>query len=117
MKKLNIDIDYKRPAPKNGGEHQLSNSELSYEYVLMAGSRKYPQGAPDVVRRAYARLQNKMEAAIAAKQPIVELEDGEFDVLKKCFDNVELDIALSKYIDLFEDEIDRVARAKPDAGV
>jgi len=101
---MNIDLDYKR-TPK--AVEQISNSELTVDYINFAANSAHQGGLEGQQRRIFGRIQRKLDAAVEAKQTEVELELAELDFIVKCFEMAKFPANLSQYVMVLQDEIDR----------
>lgn len=88
-----------------GGEPELSNSELTLNYVGFAVSQTYKDGLDGQLRRIWGRIQRKFDEAIEAKTDVIELEEAEKDFILKSFKDVKFPSGLAKFIVILEEEI------------
>ena len=105
MKTLNIDIDYRQK--KSGKEGELSNAELTVDYITFAVNKKYKDGLNGQIRRMYGRIQEKLDKGVESPKKGIELEDGEWDFIKEAVKDATFPSGLSKYISKLEDELEK----------
>lgn len=106
---MKIDLDYgiKRDPSKAAEEKQLSNSELTFDYISYAVAQKYKEGISGSLRRIWGRIQRKFDEAYVSGSPEITLESSEIDFLKKLFtDEIKFPQHLSKFITTLETEIE-----------
>lgn len=104
---LKINLDYKRSAT---AEPNVSNSELTSNYIEAAVAGTHPQGLEGQMRRTFARIQRKLDEAIEAKKDEIELEKAEQDLLRKSFNECKVPAGFAKYFTVLEDEIERATK-------
>lgn len=109
MKKVTLDINYKRPKPEGDEvKDYKSNIDLSIDYIYFAVATKYKDGLDNQWRRTWARLQRKLDEASENKAKTLELEDAELDFIKVAFRDAKFNPLISKYVVLFEDELESI---------
>lgn len=101
---FNLNQDYKRP---EGISKELSNSEVTVNYIEFAVNQIYNTGLQGSQRRIFARIQRKMDEAIDKKEEVIDLEQAEFDFIYDIFKNDKLvyGSSLAKYVVVLEDYI------------
>ena len=115
MKILNLSVEYKRPEPKTEAERKqfLPDAELSVDYINYACNKKYAEGLEGQLRRQFGRIQRKLDSAIDTKVNTVELEESEYDFIKKLFaDDVKFPVYSIKYVNMLEDTIEEMSKVK-----
>lgn len=105
---MKLSLDYNRPK----SEGQVSDAELSVDYISYAVSQKYPQGLEGQLRRVWGRIQRKFDKAIEYKADEIELEEAEKDFIIKAFNECKYPANTAKYVDTLEIEIDTLKTAK-----
>lgn len=106
---LKINLDYKQ-LPPVAGEIQKSNVELTDLYILHAVNATHPQGLEGQMRRAFARIQRKLDDAIESGTNGIELEKAEQDLLRKSFSECKVPAGIAKYFVILEDEVERATK-------
>lgn len=101
---MNINLDYKVKV-SDPSQPQTSNQELTFDYINYAVNQKHKDGLDGALRRIWGRIQRKFDTAVDGKAESIELEQGEKDFIKKCFDSAKYPPMLAKYVDILEDEI------------
>ena len=86
---------------------EYTPQELTYDYVSYAVNKKYPE-MEGQIRRIWGRIQNKFDKAIEANDEEIELDETQSDFVKKCFREAKFNPSLAKYINVLEDEIDKL---------
>lgn len=109
MKILHLDLPYKLPA-----DSKEDINELTATYVQSAINLKYPQGLEGQVRRLWGRVQRKIDSALEEKKNEVELEDSEFDFIKKAVldETIKFPAHIAKYINVLEEELEKLAKTE-----
>lgn len=103
MRKINLNIDYKR----NKAEvDKMSNLELSEDYISYAVRRVYKEGLDVQFRRLWARLQRKLDETLDKKTGWIVLEEGEYEFIKRAIKEAPFVSDLSKYVVVLEDALD-----------
>lgn len=114
MKKVTIDLDYKRTPPTqeqlDRGDKVLSSPELTYDYVSYAINNTYKDGLEGSLRRVWGRVQRKFDAAIDQKTGFVELEEAEWDLVNKAFASVKFHPGIAKFVMVLEEELERALK-------
>lgn len=106
--KLNINLDYKTPA--SNGQAQLSNRELTANYIDAAVGSSHSQGLEGQMRRIFGRVQRKIDEAIESGKDEIELEKAEQDFLRKSFSECKIPAQLVKYFVVLEEEVERATK-------
>lgn len=104
MKKLNLNIDYKRTKEDVA---QISNIELTISYLHFAVNSFYKEMQGQMLR-TWGRLQRKLDDASEKKSKSIDIEDAEYDLVNKASNEAKFPANLSKFIvvlqeNLFED--------------
>lgn len=107
---LKINLDYHIPTSKDGTP-QLSNRELTADYIEAAVSSTHPQGLEGQMRRTYGWVQRKLDDAINAGKDEIELEKAEQDLLRKSFSECKIPSRFAKYFVILEEEIERATKS------
>ena len=102
---MQINLDYKRPEPKKG-EEQITNSELTVDYINYSVRTFYKDGLDSQWRRIWGRIQRKLDEALDTKVGEVNFEQAELDFLKKAVKEVKVPSELAKYFVVLEDELE-----------
>lgn len=107
MDTLKLNLQYGRTPEQIA---KASNQELTQTYIETAMLRMFPQGLERIERRIYARLQEKIEAAVAKADDGILIEKAELDLLKKAIlaKGLKLDATVSRRFVKLEDEIERL---------
>ena len=103
MKKLNLFLDYKLPV-----DSKNDVKDLTISYIEGALNTSNQQGVGESERRTIARIQRKLDVATDT----VELEESEFDVIKRAFKGAKFAASISKYVVILEDELERLSNEK-----
>lgn len=111
MTKLQLEIDYGRPKEM---VEQTNNLALTQNYIEFAVNQKFPQLKGQLLR-VYSRIQRKLEAAVEAKQPDLELEAAEVDFIKDAFKDVAFSSGLAKFAVRLIDVIDNLGKEEKPA--
>lgn len=101
--KFNLNLDYKR---KDEAKEKMSDAEITADYLEFAVRNVYEKGLEGQKRRIFGRLQRKMDAAIESKEYVIDIEQAEFDLIKKAFNEATFDGALSKYVNVLDDYLE-----------
>lgn len=106
---LKIDIDYKVKSFKDSKQEEktVAYSDMSYNYVTYAVSKKYQDGLEGQLRRMWGRIQRKFEEAIDTKKGEVNLETNELEFIQKAFNECKFPADVSHYVTLFEEELNK----------
>lgn len=99
-----VNLDYHQGRAVD--DNQPSNQALTFNYVNYAVEAKHKDGLRPRDRRLYARLQDKLDAAIQDRSQTIEIEKAEVDFLKDCFKDCRFPPQLSRFVVLLEEEID-----------
>jgi hypothetical protein len=102
---MNLNIDYKR---KVEDEKQIDNIALSVNYIEYAINNAFPQGLEGQKRRVIGRIQRKLEDAQNSQNGEINFEAAEVDELKEIFKVAKFPPALSKYVVLLEEEVNKL---------
>ena len=111
MKKLNLDIDYKLNTENAEGKaytaEELSqgNAELTNNYIETAVILSNKDGLDSQFRRLWVKIQSKTQTALNTKDYVIDLEDGEFDFIKRSLENAKFSPTIAKYVVALEDAI------------
>lgn len=103
MKIINLNLDYKR---EEEAIKHISNSQLSENYINYAVSSSHKDGLEGQMRRMYGRIQRKIDDVVE-KDGKLELEESEYDFIKKSFEQAKFEAPLSKFVNILEDEIEK----------
>lgn len=95
-----LSLDYKRTAK---AEEEVSNAELTVDYINYAVKTKHKEGLNGSMRRMWGRIQRKFDAAIENEEKSVDLEDSELDFVFEAFKDTKYDTSIAKYVDVLED--------------
>jgi hypothetical protein len=102
---MKINIDYKRD--KNS-QDKATNQELTADYINFAVRSFYKEGLDSQWRRTFARIQRKLDEAIDTKADEVDFEQAELDFIQRAVKEAKYPPELSKYVVIFEDELDKI---------
>ena len=102
MRKFSLNLKY---AVKNNTAEQ--NKSMTLDYITYAVNKKYEKGLEGQLRRMWGRIQRRFDDAIENKIDEIELEDTEFDFVKKAFSECEYPSVISKYINILEDNFEQ----------
>lgn len=111
MKKFNLNIDYKLDTKNAEGKEYTAeemaqgNAELTNNYIETAVLLANKDGLDSQFRRLWVKIQSKISMALNTKDYEVELEDGEFNFIKRAFDNAKFNPTIAKYVVALEDSI------------
>ena len=105
MRTLKTDINYGTKSVE--GQKQLSNIELTANYIQFAVDSKYKDGLNGQIRRMYGRIQRKLDEAIEKETKKIELEDGEFEFLQDAVRDSKFPTGLAKFVAVLEDELNK----------
>ncbi len=81
MKKLNLDIDYQRPQKL---VDEQSNIMVTSNYIQVTINNHFGNLEGQKLR-IYGRLQRKLDVALDTKEPVIDLEEAEVDLIKEAF--------------------------------
>lgn len=102
---MNIDIDYGRKL--EGKEGEITNAELTVDYINFSVKSFYKEGLESQWRRTFARIQRKLDEALDKKAYEVNFEQGEIDFIKRAMKEAKFPAELSKYVIILEDILER----------
>lgn len=104
MNKIKLEIDYKR---KPEDVEKASNISLTIDYINFYVNGAHKAGLKGQMSRMWGRIQRKLDDAEVAQSPMIELEETEFEFIKKAVesDDILYPTNLSKYFSVFEDEV------------
>jgi len=107
MIKLKLNLDYKLNPPDGKKVTDKDNAEVSKGYIEYAVSAFHREGLDSQFRRVYAKIQQKIDSAIEDEKYEIDLDQGEFNLIKLAFDSdkVKFQASLAKYVLVLEDEI------------
>lgn len=106
---MKVNLDYKRTGIYAEETKDISNQEMTANYINYVVGKKYPEGLKSgSLRRSYARLQRALDDAVENNQDEIELEQSQKDLLKECFKDSACPAGESKYFVVLEDEIDKL---------
>lgn len=100
---MKLNLEYKLPKGTD-----LSNEQLTVNYIETAISSANPQGLELQNRKIFSRIQRKLDEALESKKE-VEFEKAELDLLVDSFRVAKFPPAASKYVVLLEQEIEKEA--------
>lgn len=106
MKSLKLKLEYGLPTANT--EKAIT---LTCDYLISAVNMKHKDGLEGQLRRVFGRIQRKCDEAIEKDYDALELEDSEFDLIEECFEEAKFPPILAKYINVLEEEIERVSKA------
>lgn len=106
---MKINLDYKI-SKEDSKTNNLSPQELTEHYIGLAVNHKYKDGIEGSLRRMWGRIQRKLDEGIEKKLDEITLEEGEVDFISKAFDGAKFPPFLSKYVQILEDEIDKLIK-------
>lgn len=107
--KFRVNLDYNRPAKKEGDDTYLTPIALTSNYIDFAVSQQYPDGLQGQQRRIYGRIQRKMDDAIDNSLDEVELESAEVDFIREAFKAAKFNSFLAKFVTVLEDELAKLS--------
>lgn len=97
---MKINLDYKQ---KEGSE--MSNQELTFDYITFAVNQKHKDGLSGSERRMFGRIQRKFDEAVEKLTNTVDLEMSEMDFIRDAFRDAKFPPQLAKYVTVLEDEL------------
>jgi hypothetical protein len=106
MTTLKIDLDYGR---KPEAIAEVNNAELTADYIQFAVNKKH-EHLTGSQTRMFARIQRKLDAAIAESKDSVELEISEAEFIRDAFKDAKVPPALAKYFVVLMDEVDNLGK-------
>lgn len=112
MIKAKIKLPYPELKDKKPEEPDMKKQELTLNYVTFAVTQKYKDGLESQFRRLWARVERKFDEAILADAETVDLELGEVDFIKRAVAEAKYPVSLSKFVVVFEDELENWKEAK-----
>lgn len=113
--KINIDYKPKFEEKDKDIDKDFFYAGLTFDYVTMAVNHKYERGIEGQLRRIWGRIQKKFDTLIEEKNYELTLEEAEKDFIKKAFEDAKYPPALSRFINIFEDQfIEKLTDKKPD---
>jgi len=108
--KINLAYGFK-PGPEP--ENDLSNQEVTYNWVMSAIAQAHEKGPEGQLRRIIGRIQRKFDTAVDTKADDIQLEEAEKDLIIKSFATAKFPANMSKFVSVLEDEIDNLAKKEP----
>ena len=104
---MKINIDF-QPTEKDKNEAKGQTIQaivLGYIDYAIVDTHKTMEGQ---MRRIYGRLQRKFDKAVDENLDEIELEEAEKDLIKKSFKEAKFPAAMSKYVNVLEEEIEKL---------
>lgn len=114
MKTLNLDVKYDLPKTREvdgkeveytDEEISVANAQLSLNYIETAVLLSNKDGLDSQFRRLWVIIQSKISMALNSKEYKIEIDDGEFDFIKRSLENAKFNPTIAKYVVALEDEI------------
>lgn len=98
--KLKIRLDYKLD------NAQEKPQETTYNLFSLLVASKNPNGVEGQYRRMWGRIQRKFDDCVSRGDMYIELENGEFDLLKEAIRDGKCPAVFSKHIVLLEEAME-----------
>jgi hypothetical protein len=119
---VNLDLDYQQPAvkepvrcphcgnnlTKDERPNQLSNVELSANYIRHAVGSSHPKGIEGQQRRIWGRIDRAIDAAMDNGTATIDIEQAGVDFLKKAFKDCTVEAHIVKYFVVLEEELSQL---------
>jgi hypothetical protein len=111
MKKFDLNVNYELQKENAEGkaytpnEISQGNAELSNNYIETAVLLTNKDGLDSQFRRLWVKIQSKIQTALNAKEYVIELEQGEYDFIKKAIVDAKFNPTLARYVVALEDAI------------
>lgn len=103
---MKLSVEYVQPKPADGSQVE-SNIEITCNLITHAILKQHPEGLDGngPVRRMFGRLQRKMDAALDAKENVLDLEQGEIDMIAKALTESKFPTGWSRLVMQLEDAV------------